>query len=138
MLFKDPTITVSNVALRSFSFNSLTLDVTLIVNNPNFVGISLKSLSFDVFYQNSTGWVFLSHGERTQFRVNAGENTISVPVTVQNAALLSALVGMLAKGKITIRVTGVTLPDFLLFAPKVPFSRELTVPFRLEEFMAGI
>jgi len=44
---------------------------------------------------------------------------------------------MFVKGEITIRVTGVTLPDFLLFAPQVPFSRELTVPLRVGNFITG-
>ena len=137
MLLKEPIIAVNDVALRSFSFQSLTLDVTLGIDNPNPVGISLKSLSFDLFYQNRNDWVYLSHGERARFKINSGNNTVDIPVTVSNAALLTAIIGMLAKGEITIRVTGITLPDFLLFAPKVPFSREMTIPLKLGDLVTG-
>jgi len=137
MLLREPTIAVNNVALRSFSFQSLTLDVTLGVNNPNPVGISLKSLSFDLFFQNRNDWVYLSHGERARFKINSGDNIVVIPVTVSNAALLTAIMGMLAKGGITIRVTGMTLTDFLLYAPKVPFSREMTIPLKLGDIVTG-
>ncbi len=132
MLLKEPIIAVNNVALRSFSLQNLTLDVTLNVDNPNPVGISLNSLSFDLFYQDRNEWVYLSHGERARFKINTRSNRVTMPVTVSNAALLTALVGMVAKGEITIRVTGVAVPDFVLFAPKVPFSKEMTIPLKIE------
>jgi len=132
MLLKEPVIAVNNVALRSFSLQNLTLDVTLNVDNPNPLGISLKSLSFDLFYQDRNEWVYLSHGEHARFKINTRSNRVTMPVTVSNAALLTALVGMVAKGEITIRISGIALPDFLLFAPKVPFSREMTIPLKIE------
>ena len=131
MLLKDPIVTVNNVALHSFSLQSLMLDVTVLVDNPNPVGISLKSIAFDLFYQDRNKWVFLSHGERTRFKISAGSNKIPMPVTVSNAALLTALVGMVANGEITIRITGIATPDFLLFAPRVQFSHETTIPLTL-------
>ena len=137
MLLKDPLVTVNNMALHSFSLQSLTLDVTLLVDNPNPVGISLKSISFDLFYQDRNEWVFLSHGERTRFKIRAGSNEVPLPVTVSNAALLTALVGMVAKGEITIRITGIATPDFLLFAPRVPFSHETTIPLTLAGLQMG-
>jgi LEA14-like dessication related protein len=133
MLLKEPVIAVKNAALRTFSLQSLTLDITLDVDNPNPVGISVKSLSFDLFYKDRNDWVYLSHGERAGFKINTRCNRITIPVTVSNAALLTALVGILAKGKITIRISGIALPDFLLFAPEVPFSREMTIPLRLRD-----
>jgi len=133
MLLKDPIVTVKDVALRSFSLQSLTLDVTLLVDNPNRVGIPVKSISFDLFYQNRNEWAFLSHGERTRFKINAGKNEVPMPVTVQNTALLTALAGMLLQGEITIRITGIAMPNLLLFAPKLPFSREMTIPLKLPD-----
>jgi len=133
MLLKEPIIAIHNVALRSFSLQDLTLDVSLNVDNPNPVGISAKSLSFDLFYKDRNEWVYLSHGERARFKINTRNNRVIIPVTASNAVLLTALVGMVAKGEIMIRISGIAMPDFLLFAPKVPFSREMTIPLKSED-----
>ena len=135
MLLKDPVISVKNVALRSFSLRNLTLDVRLCVDNPNPVGISLKSLSFDLYYQNRNEWVFLSDGHRDKFKIKSGGNDVTMPATVSNASLLTAIIGMIAQGAITIRISGIAQPDFLVFAPKVPFSREMTIPLTLTDIM---
>ncbi len=137
MLLKEPIIAVNNVALRSFSLQSLTLDVTLDVDNPNPVGISVKSLSFDLVYKDRNEWVYLSHGERARFKISTGSNRVTIPVTVNNAALLTALVAILARGEITVKISGIALPDFLLCAPKVPFSREMTIPLKLRDLQTG-
>ncbi|MCX6690073.1 MAG: LEA type 2 family protein [Methanoregula sp.] len=131
MLVKEPIVKVKDVALRSFSLQSLALDVIVSVENPNAFGIAFKSITFDLFYQSRNEWVFLSHSERSQFKINAGTNDIQMPVTVQNTALFTALTGMLLQGEITIRITGVAIPKLLLFAPKMPFSREMTIPLKL-------
>jgi LEA14-like dessication related protein len=133
MFFLEPIVTVNDVALQSFSMQSLTLNVTLLVDNPNPVGIPVKSISFDLFYQHGHEWLFLSHGERSRFEINAGKNEMPMPVTVKNTALISALAGMLIQGEITIRITGIAMPNLLLFAPKVPFSREMTIPLKLPD-----
>ena len=133
MLLKEPIIAIHNVALRSFSLQDLTLDVSLNVDNPNPVGISAKSLSFDLFYKDRNEWVYLSHGERARFKISTINNRVIIPLTASNAALFTALVGMVAKGEITIRISGIAMPDFLLFAPKVPFSREMTIPLKSED-----
>ena len=133
MLLKEPIIAIHNVALRSFSLQDLTLDVSLNVDNPNPVGISAKSLSFDLFYKDRNEWVYLSHGERARFKINTINNRVIISVTASNAALFTAIVGMVAKGEITIRISGIAMPDFLLFAPKAPFSREMTIPLKSED-----
>jgi LEA14-like dessication related protein len=138
MLLKDPIVSVNDVALRSFSLQNLTLDVMLCVNNPNPVGISLKSLSFELYYHNQNKWVFLSDGHRETFTIKSGSNEIIIPATVSNASLLTAIIGMIAQGAITIRISGIAQPDLLVFTPKVPFSREMTIPLTFGDHIMGI
>jgi hypothetical protein len=133
ILLKGPIIAIDNVALRSFSLQRLLLDVSLNVDNPGPVGIPAKSLSFDLVYMDRNEWVYLSHGERAGFEINTRNNRVTIPVTAGNAALLTALVGMVAKGEITIPISSTAIPDFLLFAPKVPHSREMTIPLKSGE-----
>jgi LEA14-like dessication related protein len=127
MLLKEPDVSVKGVSPTSASLNELLLDVTLDVYNPNAMGITLKTLSFDVFYQKGSEWVFLSHGEQSGIAIRPGHNEVTVPVRVQNSALLGSLFDLVTTGAITLRIDGFAAPDFRLFAPKVPFSRTVTV-----------
>jgi len=127
MLLKEPDISVKGVSPRSAGLNELVLDVTLDVQNQNAMGITLKTLSFDVFYQKGDEWIFLSHGEQNGIAIKPGNNEVTVPVTVQNSALLGSLFDLVTRGSITLKIEGTAAPDFRLFAPNVPFSRTVTV-----------
>jgi LEA14-like dessication related protein len=125
-LLKDPEISVKNVTPVSFSLSELDLSVMLDVYNPNPLGITLKTLSFDIYYQKGAEWVFLSHGEQEGIRINPGENEVTIPITIQNTALAGSFLDLIATGEITFQIRGVASPDFFGFAPKVPFTRTVT------------
>ena len=72
MLVKDPQIEVNDVAVTSVSLQEIGLNVTLNVNNPNPIGITLKSVVFDVYYQQGNDWVAVGHGEGGGYRSNPG------------------------------------------------------------------
>lgn len=129
-LLKEPEISVKKVTPTSISLTDLDLSVVLGVTNSNSMGITLKTLSFDIYYQKGTEWVYLSHGELEGTRINPGENEVTVPVTIQNAALAGSLLDLIGRGEITLQVRGVASPDFFGIAPKVPFSRTFTVSGR--------
>jgi LEA14-like dessication related protein len=129
-LFKDPEISVEKVTPVSFSLNELILAVTLNVTNPNSMGITLKNLSFDVYYQKGTEWVYLSHGEQQGIRINPGENEVTVPVTIQTSALAGSLLDLVTSGEITLQIRGVASPDLGVISPKVPFTRTMTYPLK--------
>jgi LEA14-like dessication related protein len=121
-LLKSPEVMVKGVALSSVSLSELSLDVNLLVNNPNSFGITFRSLSFDVFYQEGNEWVYLSHGEKTGIRIEHGKNEVTVPVTVRNAELLRSLAGFITSGEVPLQIRGIAAPDFYGIAPKVPFA----------------
>jgi len=131
MLIKEPVIAIKDVSLCTFSLQSLALDVIVSVENPNLFGITLTSISFDIFYRRQNEWVFLCHGEKTGFKITSGTHDVPMPVTVKNTALLAALAGMVLHGEITVRITGVAKPSLLLYTPTVPFTREMTIPLEL-------
>jgi LEA14-like dessication related protein len=130
-LFKQPEISVEGVSLTSLNLTEMTLDVTLSVNNPNSMGITLASLSFDVFYQKGSDWIYLAHGEQTGIRINPGNNTVTIPVVISNRELLGSLFGFITKGEITLQIRGVAKPDFYGLAPSVPFTHTTTIPLRI-------
>ena len=131
MLIKDPEIVVKNVALESADLSSVNLLVTLSINNPNPLGINLKSIVFDVYYLKGDEWNFISHGEKGSFSIKTGMNEVTVPVSIKTSAIPAALVGALARGEITLKISGTASPDFFGIAPQIPFSTVSTVPLKL-------
>lgn len=131
MLIKDPDIKVKNVALESADLSSVNLLVTLSIDNPNPLGINIKSLVFDVYYQKGDEWDYISHGETGSFSLKPGMNEVTVPVSIKTSAIPGAVVGALARGEITLKITGTASPDFFGIAPQIPFSTVTTVPLKL-------
>ena len=131
MIMKDPEITVKDVAIESISSQKIDLNVTLNVNNPNAVGITIKSVVFDVYYQQGNDWVLIGHGEGGGYAIKPGMNEITVPVTLKTSELLGAGIGALMKGEITIQVRGTAVPDLMGLNPKIPFSHTTTIPVKL-------
>jgi LEA14-like dessication related protein len=126
-LLKSPEVSVTGVSVSSVSLSELTLNVSLLVDNPNSFGITLKTLSFDVYYQAGGEWVYLSHGEAADIRIEPGKNNVTIPVTVSSAELLRSLAEYFTKGEITLRIRGNASPDFYGLAPKVPFTHTTTI-----------
>jgi LEA14-like dessication related protein len=124
---KAPEVSVQGVTLTSFSLSSLSLDVILLVNNPNSFGITLSSLAFDVYYQSGADWVFLSHGEKTDLQIDPGQNQVIVPVTVSSGELVRAVAGLITSGELTIQIRGTATPDFYGIGPKIPFTYTTTL-----------
>ncbi len=124
---KTPEISVQGVALKSLSFSGLSLDVTVQVNNPNPFGITLDSLTFDVYYLDGPDWVYLSHGEKKGLTINPGENQVTVLVTVDNAELLRSLAGFITGGEVTVQVRGTASVDLHGLVVPIPFTHTTTV-----------
>ena len=131
MLIKDPDIKVKNVALESADLSSVNLLVTLSIDNPNPLGINIKSLVFDVYYQKGDEWNYISHGETGSFSLKPGMNEVTVPVSIKTSAIPGAVVGALARGEITLKINGTASPDFFGISPQIPFSTVTTVPLKL-------
>lgn len=130
-LLKQPEISVKGVSLASLNLTTMGLDVTLSVNNPNSLGITLSTLSFDVYYQNENNWVYLSHGEQSGIRIEPGENTVTIPLLIQNKELLGSLLRLISQGEITLQIRGTAKPEFFGVAPPIPFTHTTTIPLRV-------
>jgi hypothetical protein len=119
---------------RSYLFilkKNLSLWITLAVDNPNPVGITLKKLAFDVFYQKGDDWIYLSSGKQSDVVIKSGKNDLSIPINTSNTELFGAFFDMIAHGKITLQVKGFASPDLFLCAPEVPFTHTRTIPLAL-------
>jgi LEA14-like dessication related protein len=130
-LVKEPQIDVKDVAVTSYSPQEINLNVTLNVDNPNPVGVAIKSVVFDLYYQQGSDWIAVGHGEGGGYDIKPGMNEISVPVTVKSSELLSAGINALTKGEITVQIRGTAVPDLFGLNPKIPFSQTKTIPVKL-------
>jgi LEA14-like dessication related protein len=130
-LVRDPVISVKNVAVASLSLTNLSLGITLAVDNPNPVGITLKTLAFDVYYQKGADWTYLSSVTQSDVVIKSGKNDLAIPVNIRNTELFSALFGMIADSKLTLQVKGFASPDLCVCAPKIPFTYTSTIPLAL-------
>jgi len=131
MIVKEPQIDVKDVAITSATLQEIRLNVTLNVNNPNPVGVTIKSVVFDIYYQQGNDWVAIGHGEGGGYAIKPGMNEITVPVTIQSSKLLGAGIGALMKGEVTVQIRGTAVPDLFGLNPKIPFSHTTTVPVKL-------
>lgn len=124
-----PEVNVEGATLTSFSLTDLTLEVILSVDNPNPVGITLESLSFDVYYKDGDEWKYLSHGEQTGIRIDPGKNIVKVPVTVKTTDALGALLSFANSSEIPLQIKGVVVPDLPGgLSPEIPFTKTVSIP----------
>ena len=123
-----PEVKVEGANLTSLSLTDLTLDVILSVDNPNPVGITLESLSFDVYYKDGDEWKYLSHGNQTGIRIDPGKNVVKVPVTVKTTDLIGAVLSVANNQEIPLQIKGVVVPDLPGgLSPEIPFTKTISV-----------
>ncbi len=131
--FKDPEISIKGLSLSSASMSNLGLDVRVGVGNRNPVGITLKSLSFDVYYRDGKEWVFLSHGEQANIVIQSGPNEVTIPVKVKNTGILGSLAKLITKGEVTLQIRGVVSPEIFGISRGIPFTETRTIPLAIPE-----
>ena len=127
LLMKEPEIEVHDITLASFDLSRIGINLALGIQNPNALGMTLKSVSFDVHYKKGEEWVFISHGERGKFEIKPGDNAVTIPLSIKTSEIPTALAGALLEGAITLKITGTARPDLLLIAPEIPFSKVKTL-----------
>jgi LEA14-like dessication related protein len=124
---KQPSVNVISITPTKVSPAELGYDVTVSIENPNPVGITLKTLKFDIYYKDNNEWVYLSHAEKGGVEIKPGSNVATIPFTARNAELVSSLETFRSGGEVTLQVRGAAAPDILGFGPEIPFTYTRTV-----------
>jgi LEA14-like dessication related protein len=131
-ILKDPVVTLEDIRLRKVSLSSLELDVTIRVENPNPLGITLRELPFTVMCSSGHTDQQLACGNTGRVKITGmGCTVLHIPVTSQNAALISALATFVMKGGVQVTVRGTATIDAVLFCWSVPFEKMLPVTMEL-------
>jgi LEA14-like dessication related protein len=131
LLLKDPEISIQGISLSSASISTLGLDVRVVVENHNPFGITLKALSFDIYYKDGKEWVFLSHGEQAGIVIQSGPNEVNIPIQVRNAGILGSLARLITKGEVSLQIRGVATPEILGISRGIPFTETRTIPISI-------
>jgi LEA14-like dessication related protein len=131
-VLRDPVISLEDVRLRKFSLSSLDIDVTIRIENPNPIGITLRELPFTILCSSGHTDQQLASGNTGRVKI-AGDGTsiLRIPVTSQNAALISALATFVTKGGVQVTIRGTAIIDAVLFGWSIPFEKTLPVTMKL-------
>lgn len=130
---KDPVVSVSDIGLSDVTLQTMTVNATVVIFNPNPIGANLNKVAFDVYYLDDTP-NFLGHGEQTDIDViSSGNTTVTIPVTIGNIQALRAAATLVRKGSLTLTVNGSAFIDVRVtsFEKRFEHSRE----FQLRDFM---
>ncbi|MDD1684082.1 MAG: LEA type 2 family protein [Methanoregula sp.] len=130
--FKDPVVTVGDIALSDVSLQAMTVNTTVNIFNPNPVGADLKKVAFDVWFLDDTPH-YLGHGEQSGVTVKENGNTsLAIPVRIGTVQAAQGVGSLVRKGSILIRVNGSAVIDLKLTTYEKPF--EQTRQFSAGEF----
>lgn len=136
-LLRDPVVTLEEVRLKRISLSSLDLIISLRIDNPNPLGITLRELPFTVRCSAGKGETELAEGNTGRATIAAsGSTLLPVPVTSQNAALVAALAALIVQGGVNVTIRGTAVIDALLFSWSVPFEK--AVPVTVEQVAGSL
>ena len=127
-VLREPTVTIDDLRIRSFSLSRLGLDVVIRVVNPNFFGVTVEELPFRITCRTGEGETEIAAGTVNHVRIaRSSETTVTVPVATDNAGFIRAIAAFLTQGAIPVTVTGVATIDCFVTSWCFPFTRSLTV-----------
>jgi LEA14-like dessication related protein len=131
-VLKDPVVTIGDITLSDVSLQTMTVNTTVNVFNPNPVGADLRKVAFDVWYLDDSPH-YLGHGEQSGITVKENGNTsVTVPVRIGTVQAAQGVGSLVQKGSLLIRVNGSAVIDLKLTTYEKPF--EQTRQFSASEF----
>lgn len=136
-ILRDPVVTLEDIRLRKISLSSLDLELSVRVENPNLLGITLRELPFTVLCSSGRTEQQLASGNPGRMKIAAnGSTVLHIPVTSQNATLVSALATFVMRGGVQVIVRGTATIDAVLFCWSVPFEK--TLPVTMEQVAGSL
>lgn len=135
----EPVVSLEDVRVRKISLSSLDLEVTIRVENPNLIGITVRELPFTVLCSAGNQNQEIAKGNTGRVKIpQKGSTVLRIPVTSQNAALIGALATFVTRGGMQVTIQGKATIDCILFGWSIPFSKILTVTMaQVAEAVAG-
>lgn len=125
-LVVPPDVKVENINIADFSFDDVTLDFGLLVNNPNPFGVDLQGYAYKFAIE---GKEFLSANETRQINVGAaGNSNLNIPVTINFKELYNLMQDTKDLDSLSFDLVGNFQPAGLLSGFDIPFSKKGSLP----------
>ena len=126
-------IEVQDAYLSDLSFTHMELDVLLFVKNEAPFGITLKEVTFEITFPVGERIQFLGKGTMGKQSIPADDRvSFTVPVIVENMAILMVLAEFFKTRGTSITIKGMAVVDMKLTNLKIPFERTITSDHILE------
>ncbi|WP_245527640.1 LEA type 2 family protein [Methanotorris igneus] len=124
---KEPTFSVDSLDFKGVNYDTTNLNVKLIIDNPNPIGVHVNKIVFDIYYIDNNGNPkYLGHGEKANIDIRSGKTTIDIPIALSNKELIKALENS-KDNKITLEIDGSANVDLKITSIDVPFKTKQTV-----------
>ncbi|ACV24395.1 LEA type 2 family protein [Methanocaldococcus fervens] len=89
---EKPEIEVVGHKIQKLNADNTKIDIVVLVENPNPIGVNLDEVSFDIYALVNGDKIYLGHGEQRDIKITSGNNTFTIPVTLSNKKLVEAVV----------------------------------------------
>jgi len=138
-IISTPKITFEDVEISDVSFNETHFNVILIIDNKNFVGGTIKNLSFDIIWDNEGEKTVIAHGEKDTINIYANKKTkTEIPILFYNKNIIPLATGTITQKSLNITVRGNADFEFLFFKINVPFEKTQIIETNLKNIIQGI
>jgi LEA14-like dessication related protein len=108
---QEPVVSVGDIAVSDVSLQTITVNTTVSIYNPNPVAGKINKIAFDLYYLDDTK-NYLGHGEQSALDLpKDGNTTVTIPVSIGNVQALKALGSLVRTGSITLNVNGSAFID---------------------------
>ena len=125
-MVQPPDVKVENINIADFSFQDITLDFGLLINNPNPFGIDLQGYEYTFALE---GQEFLSANETRSFNVGAaGASTVHIPITLNFSKIIELVKHTKDLDSLSFDLVGKLHPGGVLSAFNIPFERSGSLP----------
>ncbi len=124
-LVQPPSVKLESMGLRDLSFQDLTLEFVLLVNNPNSFSIPIKELDYSIWIENET---LFTGTENPSKNISAQNVTrLPLPLKIEFDRIKSIYKSYDKSDSVNYRVAGHLIPGGL-FNFKVPFETHGSLP----------
>lgn len=127
-ILQEPSVTLEGVKIRAVSRSSLDLDVTIKVQNPNPIGVTLREVPFLLMIRKEGVLQEIANGNTGTVSIRAKDSPVlTVPVTSRSTDLIAALAAFFTKGELEVAIRGVAVVDAVVTHWSVPFEKTMMV-----------
>jgi LEA14-like dessication related protein len=125
-LIQSPSVNVAGVSLRDLSFEAVTLDFDIRVDNPNPFGVSLSQLDYRFTLENNQ---MFSGSEKQNMVIAAAKgNHLHFPITLNFKELIALVQNLKDLDTLNYHFEGHIIPGGILSSLTIPFSKKGAVP----------